>query len=96
MGKSAVRMETFYPREGWVEQNPYFMISSVKKVISEAIKNAGISVKDIESAGITNQRETTIVWDKNSGIPADSISFTLIPAFFMASEITFFTEEIMK
>ncbi len=70
MGKSAVRMETFYPREGWVEQNPYFIISSVKKVISEAIKNAGISVKDIESAGITNQRETTIVWDKNSGIPA--------------------------
>ena len=33
MGKAAVRMETFYPREGWVEQNPYFIISSVKSSI---------------------------------------------------------------
>ena len=61
MGKSAVGMETFYPREGWVEQNPYFIISSVKKVISEAIKNAGISVKDIESAGIPLFLSQTIV-----------------------------------
>jgi len=68
-GKSSIRMVSYYPREGWVEQNPYFIISAVKKVISQAIKIAGIDPGDIESAGITNQRETTVIWNRKTGVP---------------------------
>jgi glycerol kinase len=62
-------MKSTYPREGWVEQDPYYILSAVKTSISKAIKNGKISPSQIECAGITNQRETTIIWDRNTGIP---------------------------
>ncbi len=65
----AIRMKSIYPHEGWVEQEPYKIISAVKMAVSKAIKIAGISSAQIECAGITNQRETAIIWDRNTGIP---------------------------
>ena len=62
-------MKTIYPQEGWVEQDPYYIISAIKTSISMAIKGAGISASEINCAGITNQRETAIIWNRNTGIP---------------------------
>ena len=69
LSKYTVRMKSIYPQEGWVEQDPYYIVSAVKTAISKALKIAGILPSAIECAGITNQRETVIIWDKNTGIP---------------------------
>jgi len=58
-----------YPREGWVEHDPMEIYSSQIAVMMEAIAQSGINVKEIAAIGITNQRETTIVWDKATGKP---------------------------
>ncbi|MBQ1590324.1 MAG: hypothetical protein II106_06360, partial [Oscillospiraceae bacterium] len=59
----------YYPRSGWVEHNPMEIYSSQYAVMMEAVTESGIDVADIAAIGITNQRETTIVWDKNTGRP---------------------------
>ncbi len=58
-----------YPQEGWVEHDPMEIWSSQYGVMMEVLAKSGISVKDLAAIGITNQRETTIVWDKNTGRP---------------------------
>jgi glycerol kinase len=58
-----------FPKTGWVEHNPSEIWSSQASVIAEAIAQAGINGKQIAGIGITNQRETTLVWDKKTGIP---------------------------
>lgn len=58
-----------YPRAGWVEHDPADILGSAVGVIAEAIVRAGISASDIAAMGITNQRETTLVWDKKTGKP---------------------------
>ncbi len=58
-----------FPQSGWVEHNPCEIWSSQAAVIAEAISKININGKNIEAIGITNQRETTIVWEKNSGTP---------------------------
>lgn len=58
-----------YPHPGWVEQDPMDILTSQVGVIAEAVVGAGVSPDDIFCAGITNQRETTIVWDRNTGEP---------------------------
>jgi len=58
-----------YPKPGWVEHDPMEIWSSQISVATEAMAKLGIGAKDIASIGITNQRETTIIWDKNTGIP---------------------------
>lgn len=58
-----------YPHPGWVEHNPMEIWSSQLAVVSEAMAKVGAGVEDIDSVGITNQRETTIVWDKETGQP---------------------------
>ena len=58
-----------YPRPGWVEHNPKEIWSSQLAVTTEAMAMAGASPEDIAAIGITNQRETTIVWDKITGEP---------------------------
>ena len=58
-----------YPKAGWVEHNPLELYSSVYSVMMEAITQADIAVRDIAAIGITNQRETTVVWDKTTGRP---------------------------
>ncbi len=58
-----------YPIPGWVEHDPMEIWGTQIGVIIEAVQKAGISFKDICAIGITNQRETTVVWDKNTGKP---------------------------
>lgn len=58
-----------YPKDGWVEHDPMEIFSSQYSVMMEVIAKSGISPDEIAAIGITNQRETTIVWDKNTGKP---------------------------
>ena len=58
-----------FPQPGWVEHDPMEIWSSQVTVATEAIVKAGLSPKNIAAVGITNQRETTIVWDKETGKP---------------------------
>ena len=58
-----------YPQSGWVEHDPIELYSSQFSVMMEAIAHSGIDVQEIASIGITNQRETTIVWEKATGRP---------------------------
>ena len=58
-----------FPKPGWVEHNPMEIWSSQASVIAEAITSIGINGKNIAGIGITNQRETTIVWDAETGQP---------------------------
>lgn len=58
-----------YPKAGWVEHNPMEIWGTQVGVIVEAVTKAGIEFEDIAAVGITNQRETTVVWDKNTGKP---------------------------
>ncbi|HCR37360.1 MAG TPA: glycerol kinase [Opitutae bacterium] len=59
----------YYPQDGWVEHNPKEIWSSQSSVAVEAVTEAGLSAKDLAAIGITNQRETTIVWDRRTGDP---------------------------
>ena len=58
-----------YPQPGWVEHNPMEIWSSQLGVAIESMAVLGITDDQIEAIGITNQRETTILWDKNTGEP---------------------------
>ena len=58
-----------YPHPGWVEHDPEEIWETQLAVAQEAMRRAGAAAKDIAAIGITNQRETTIVWDKNTGRP---------------------------
>uniref|UniRef100_A0A7C3RW32 Glycerol kinase n=1 Tax=Dictyoglomus thermophilum TaxID=14 RepID=A0A7C3RW32_DICTH len=58
-----------FPKPGWVEHNPWDIWNSQKEVMIEAVYKSGISPKEISAIGVTNQRETTIVWDKETGEP---------------------------
>ncbi|WP_316849037.1 glycerol kinase GlpK [Pedobacter agri] len=58
-----------YPQAGWVEHNPLEIWSTQLSVAAEVIVKAGLSATDIDSIGITNQRETTVVWDRETGLP---------------------------
>lgn len=61
--------EQIFPRPGWVEHDPEEIWLTQKEVMSEAIRAASLQTKDIAACGITNQRETTIVWEKSTGKP---------------------------
>ncbi len=58
-----------YPQEGWVEHDGMEIWSSQYGVMMETVAKSGVSPQDIAAIGITNQRETTLVWDKNTGKP---------------------------
>lgn len=58
-----------YPHPGWVEHDAMEIWEDARQVISEAVQSAGISYENIAGIGITNQRETTVVWDKDTGVP---------------------------
>ena len=57
----------YFPKPGWVEHNPHEIWSSQASVIAEAIAAIDINGLNIAGIGITNQRETTIVWDRDNG-----------------------------
>lgn len=58
-----------YPKEGWVEHDPVDIWSSEYGCMMEVLAKAGVSARDVAAIGITNQRETTIVWDRETGRP---------------------------
>ncbi len=58
-----------FPKPGWVEHDPEEIWSSQKNVLDEALRDSKIDITNIGAIGITNQRETTLVWDKHSGKP---------------------------
>lgn len=58
-----------YPKPGWVEHDPKVILSSQFRALSAAFEKSGLSSADIAGIGVTNQRETTVVWDKYTGEP---------------------------
>lgn len=69
VGVTQKEFTQIYPKAGWVEHNAEEIWSTQYGVIAELIAKTGIKVNEIASIGITNQRETTVVWDKNTGKP---------------------------
>ncbi|KPL83254.1 glycerol kinase [Thermanaerothrix daxensis] len=61
--------EQIYPKPGWVEHDPMEIWTRTQEVIEGALRRSGVSPKDIAAVGVTNQRETTIVWEKATGKP---------------------------
>lgn len=61
--------EQILPRAGWVEHNPVEIMTAVNEVVGQALVKAGINRHQLAAVGVTNQRETTVVWDKNTGEP---------------------------
>ncbi|PZN34634.1 MAG: glycerol kinase [Proteobacteria bacterium] len=58
-----------YPRPGWVEHAPLEILRNTDAVIEEALAQAGLQARHIAAVGITNQRETTVLWDRRTGVP---------------------------
>ncbi len=69
VGMAQEEFKQIYPKPGWVEHNPLDILSSQMASLFGAITGAGLNIRDIEAIGITNQRETTIVWDRKTGKP---------------------------
>lgn len=71
VASSQLEISSITNKSGWVEQDPLELVESVRQVIIGVLNKANISAKDIEAVGITNQRETTILWDKKTGKPVN-------------------------
>lgn len=69
VGSAQKEFTQIYPKEGWVEHDPMEIWASQSGVLTEVIAKTGISTHDILGIGITNQRETVVIWDKNTGRP---------------------------
>ena len=61
--------EQIYPKPGWVEHDPNEVWTRTQEVIDGALQKTGISASDLAAVGVTNQRETAVVWDRNTGEP---------------------------
>jgi glycerol kinase len=61
--------EQIFPRAGWVEHDPMEIWGNTRQVIGQALSKANLTRHDIEAVGITNQRETAVVWDRTTGLP---------------------------
>lgn len=69
VAQASRRIKTTYPQPGWVEQDPMEILASQIAVMMEVQFKSGIHSDRIAAIGITNQRETTVVWDRDSGLP---------------------------
>lgn len=67
LSQSEVGLRQFFPHNGWVEQDPNDLIANTIQCCREVVKKAQIQADDIIAIGMSNQRETTIIWDKNTG-----------------------------
>ena len=61
--------EQIYPKPGWVEHDPLEILGRCREVIGGALAKAGLTAADLAAVGVTNQRETTVVWDRQTGRP---------------------------
>ena len=69
VGMAQREHEQIYPQPGWVEHRPREIWSCTQAVIAEALDSTGLSAADLVAVGVTNQRETTVVWDRSTGEP---------------------------
>ncbi|MGB8384947.1 MAG: glycerol kinase GlpK [Dermatophilaceae bacterium] len=69
VGQHQLEHEQILPRAGWVEHNPLEIWERTQTVIGSALAGSGLGASDLNAIGITNQRETTIVWDRHTGRP---------------------------
>ena len=69
VGSHQLEHEQIYPKPGWVEHDAMEIWARTQDVIKGAMKNGGLTAADIVAVGVTNQRETTVVWDKTTGKP---------------------------
>ena len=69
VGRHQLEHEQILPRAGWVEHDPLEIWERTKTVVGSCLTSLHLTAADIDSIGITNQRETTVVWDKNTGRP---------------------------
>jgi glycerol kinase len=69
VGLYQMEHEQIYPKPGWVEHDPMEIWARTQDVVKGAMQDAGATPADIAAVGVTNQRETTVVWDKNTGKP---------------------------
>ena len=69
VGMAQREFTQYYPKPGWVEHDPMEIWSSQYSVLTEALAQAGVSPEEVAAIGITNQRETTVVWDRHTGRP---------------------------
>jgi glycerol kinase len=69
VAESQIEHEQIYPQPGWVEHDPIEIWRNTQTVIAAALRSAGLTPRDLAAIGITNQRETTVLWDRGTGIP---------------------------
>jgi glycerol kinase len=69
VGRHQLEHEQILPQAGWVEHDPHEIWESTQEVVEGALGKAGLTAADLAAVGITNQRETTIVWDRRTGVP---------------------------
>jgi glycerol kinase len=69
IGISQYEFQQFFPKNGWVEHNPMEIWNTQLRAIKDVLKKTNINANMIQSVGITNQRETTVIWNKNTGLP---------------------------
>lgn len=69
LAKSQKEHRQYYPEPGWVEHDPAEIYENVKLVLKDVVDKGNFITTDIEALAITNQRETVVVWDKNTGLP---------------------------
>ena len=69
VSSAQIEFRQYYPKAGWVEHDPAEILSTQTDAAKEAVQKAKIDPKDISAIGITNQRETVVVWDKTTGKP---------------------------
>lgn len=69
VGKAQREFHQYFPKSGWVEHDANEIWNAVQSVISEALINADVPPYKVRGIGVTNQRETTVIWDKNTGEP---------------------------
>ncbi len=69
VGQGQIEVLPTYPQSGWVEHDPDSLIASVGSQVTQALLAAGVRADRIAAIGLTNQRETTIVWERATGRP---------------------------
>ena len=85
----------YYPHSGWVEQDANEIWLTTLAVLSQVMQKANISPSAIEAIGITNQRETTIMWDKTTGMPKEKTGLIIDP-YFSATKIKWIYENVKE
>jgi len=69
VAQAQFEIKQYYPASGWVEHDAIEILETQIQSVREALRIAGLKLSDIRAAGISNQRETTVIWDKKTGLP---------------------------